>query len=105
MDGKIVVMKIKAVSPVYRMFNRDNRSIFINRRWQLKKLPFKIDDRVKCRGFEGKLYPGTVLECIWEDGGYTRFVLVRVKLDGIKGETRVNWSLFPDRVCLLKEES
>jgi len=77
----------------------------MNRRWRLKKLPFKIDDRVKCRGFEGKLYPGIVLECNWVDAGYTNFILVRVKLDGVRGETRVNWSLFPDRVCLLKEES
>ena len=69
----------------------------------MKDLPFKIGDRVMCRGFEGKLYPGTVLECGWIEGGYANFILVRVKVDNVRGETRVNWSLFPDRVCLPKE--
>ena len=96
-------MKVTPVSPIYRLFNHRRRSIFIRGGYGLQELPFKIDDRVRCRGFEGKLYPGTVLECNWIDAGYARFILVRVKLDGTKDEARVNWSLFPDRVCLLKE--
>ncbi|MBG17428.1 MAG: hypothetical protein CMB77_03665 [Euryarchaeota archaeon] len=104
MDGEAKVVKIPPVGSIYRLFNRRKRSIFIKGGEGLQELPFKINDRVRCRGFEGKLYPGTVLECNWTNAGYARFILVRVKLDNIRGETRVNWSLFPDRVCLLKEE-
>jgi len=70
----------------------------------LQELPFKAGDRVECRGFLGKLYPGTVLECKWIDAGYARFILVRAKIDVSKQEVRINWSLFPDRVCSPREE-
>jgi hypothetical protein len=70
----------------------------------LQELPFKSDDSVLCRGFEGKLYPSTVIECKWVDAGYARFILVLCKVDSTNHIIRVNWTLFPDRVCLPKEK-
>ena len=104
MVSKGEVVKIPRVSPVYPSFNRRERSIFIDGGFRLQGIPFQTGDRVKCRGFGGKLYPGTVLECKWIEAGYARFILVRVKMDDLRDEVRVNWSLFPDRVCPLKEE-
>ena len=104
MDGKNLIMKVPPVSRIQQLFNHKKRTIFIRGRSRLQELPFKTGEKVRCCGFEGKLYPGTVLECNWVDAGYARFILVRVELDGIKKEVRVNWSLFPDRVCLLSKE-
>jgi len=97
-------MKIPPVAPVRRISNRLPKNILMIGGWRLQKLPFKSGDRVLCRGFLGKLYPGSVLECNWTNAGYARFILVRVKLDQINQEIRVNWSLFPDRVQEMKEE-
>ena len=103
MDGKSTV-KITPVAPVRRMGDPQQRSIFNIGGWRLQKLPFSAGDRVKCRGFLGKLYPGSVIECKWTNAGYAKFILVRVKIDDPKQEIRVNWSLFPDRVQEMKEE-
>lgn len=70
----------------------------------MQELPYKAGDRVMCRGFLGKLYPGSVIECKWTNAGYAKFILVRIKLDDLKQEIRVNWSLFPNRIQAVKEE-
>jgi hypothetical protein len=71
----------------------------------LQELPFKQGDKVKCFGFEGKLYSGTVIECKWIDAGYTKFILVRARLNKFGNEIRINWSLFPDRVFHQRKEN
>lgn len=103
MDGKSAV-KITPVAPARAMGDPQQRSIFNIGGWKLQKLPFVVGERVRCRGFQGKLYPGIVIECKWTNGGYAKFILVRVKLDNLNQEIRVNWSLFPDRVQETKEK-
>tara|TARA_A100001011_G_C13890043_1_gene666625 strand:+ start:292 stop:591 length:300 start_codon:yes stop_codon:yes gene_type:complete len=97
-------MKIPPVAPVREVINRFRRTIFRRGGGRLKELPFSPGDRVLCRGFQGKMYDGTVVLCEHAEAGYANFIRVRVKIDNSRSEVQVNWSLFPDRVKLKEKK-